>query len=98
VKNGELLRRAAGLVDTFLTMDRKLEFEHDLAAVSRVMFTGKAINLEWRRARLALQVTSIVPCGHRISAFDQHGAQTASRAALPPSERGHPWTPSSTVL
>ena len=33
VKNGELLRRAAGLVDMFLTMDRKLEFEHDLAAV-----------------------------------------------------------------
>ena len=33
VKNGELLRRAAGLVDALLTMDRKLEFEHDLAAV-----------------------------------------------------------------
>jgi uncharacterized protein DUF5615 len=33
VKNGELLRRAAGLVDAFLTMDRKLEFEHDLGAV-----------------------------------------------------------------
>jgi hypothetical protein len=33
VKNGELLRRAAGLVDAFLTMDRKLEFEHDLAAL-----------------------------------------------------------------
>ena len=31
--NGDLLRRAAGLVDAFLTMDRKLEFEHDLAAV-----------------------------------------------------------------
>jgi hypothetical protein len=31
VKNGELLRRAAGLVDTLLTMDRKLDFEHDLA-------------------------------------------------------------------
>ena len=34
VKNGELLRRAAGLVDALLTMDRKLEFEHDLAAVA----------------------------------------------------------------
>jgi hypothetical protein len=33
VKNGELLRRAAGLVDAFLTTDRKVEFEHDLAAV-----------------------------------------------------------------
>ena len=34
VKNGELLRRAAGQVDAFLTMDRKLEHEHDLRALS----------------------------------------------------------------
>ena len=34
IKNGELLRRAAGQVDAFLTMDRKLEHEHDLSALS----------------------------------------------------------------
>jgi uncharacterized protein DUF5615 len=34
VKNGELLRRATGQVDAFLTMDRKLEHEHDLGALS----------------------------------------------------------------
>jgi hypothetical protein len=34
VKNGELLRRAAGQVDAFLTMDRKLEYEHDLSILS----------------------------------------------------------------
>ena len=34
IKNGELLRRAAGQVDAFLTMDRKLEHEHDLGALS----------------------------------------------------------------
>ena len=34
VKNGELLRRARGQVDAFLTMDRKLEREHDLSALS----------------------------------------------------------------
>ena len=34
VKNGELLRRAAGQVDALLTMDRKLEHEHDLGALS----------------------------------------------------------------
>jgi hypothetical protein len=28
--NGELLRRATGTVDAFLTMDRKLERQHDL--------------------------------------------------------------------
>jgi len=33
VKNGELLRRAAGQVDAFLTMDRRLEHEHDLGAL-----------------------------------------------------------------
>jgi hypothetical protein len=33
VKNGELLRRA-GQVDAFLTMDRRLEHEHDLSALS----------------------------------------------------------------
>jgi hypothetical protein len=32
-KNGDLLRRAAGQIDAFLTMDRKLEREHDLAAL-----------------------------------------------------------------
>jgi predicted nuclease of predicted toxin-antitoxin system len=34
VKNGELLRRAAGKVDAFLTMDRNLEDEHNLHALS----------------------------------------------------------------
>ena len=32
IKNGELLRRAAGQVAVLLTMDRKLELEHDLGA------------------------------------------------------------------
>ena len=30
VKNGDLLRRAIGQTDVFVTMDRKLEREHDL--------------------------------------------------------------------
>jgi hypothetical protein len=34
VKNGELLRRATGQVDALLTMDRKLEHEHDLGSLS----------------------------------------------------------------
>jgi Domain of unknown function (DUF5615) len=34
VKNGELLRRAAGQVDALLTMDRRLEHEHDLGSLS----------------------------------------------------------------
>ena len=34
IKNGELLRRAAGQVDAFVTMDRKLELEHDLSVLS----------------------------------------------------------------
>lgn len=33
VKNGELLHRAAGQVAAFLTMDRRLEHEHDLGAL-----------------------------------------------------------------
>jgi hypothetical protein len=33
VKNGELLRRAAGQVDALLTMDRKLEHQHDISAL-----------------------------------------------------------------
>jgi hypothetical protein len=33
VKNGELLRRAGGRIDALLTMDRKLEHEHDLSAL-----------------------------------------------------------------
>jgi hypothetical protein len=33
MKNGDLLRRAAGQFDAFVTMDRKLEREHDLTVV-----------------------------------------------------------------
>ncbi len=33
VKNGELLRRAAGQIDALLTMDRKLEHQHDIGAL-----------------------------------------------------------------
>lgn len=33
VENGELLRRASGLVDAFVTMDRKLEREQNLAVL-----------------------------------------------------------------
>lgn len=33
VKNGELLRRCAGQFEVFLTMDRKLEFQQNLAAL-----------------------------------------------------------------
>lgn len=31
VKNGELLKRAAGRVEAFVTMDQKLEFQQNLA-------------------------------------------------------------------
>ena len=31
-KNGDLLKRASGRIDAFVTMDRKLEREHDLSA------------------------------------------------------------------
>jgi hypothetical protein len=33
VKNGDLLRLAAGRIDAFVTMDRKLEREHDLTVL-----------------------------------------------------------------
>lgn len=33
VKNGDLLRLAAGQTDAFVTMDRKLEREHDLTVL-----------------------------------------------------------------
>lgn len=32
--NGELLKRAAGVAEAFLTMDRKLERQHDLAKLT----------------------------------------------------------------
>ncbi len=33
VKNGELLRRAAGKTEALLTVDRKLEHQHDISAL-----------------------------------------------------------------
>jgi len=34
MKNGELLRRAAGLCDVFMTLDRNLEFQQNIKALS----------------------------------------------------------------
>lgn len=34
VENGELLRRAAGRTDAFITMDRKLERQQDITALN----------------------------------------------------------------
>ncbi|HKW02828.1 MAG TPA: hypothetical protein VJN96_23595 [Vicinamibacterales bacterium] len=34
VENGELLRRAAGRTDAFITMDRRLERQQDIAALN----------------------------------------------------------------
>ena len=33
VKNGELLRRASGQIDALLTMDRRLEHQHDISTL-----------------------------------------------------------------
>ena len=34
IKNGDLLKRASGLIDALVTMDRKLEHEHDLSVLT----------------------------------------------------------------
>lgn len=34
IKNGELLRRAGGVFDVFLTLDRNLEFQQNIASLS----------------------------------------------------------------
>jgi len=33
IKNGELLRRMTGLYDALITMDRSIEFQHNVAAL-----------------------------------------------------------------
>jgi Domain of unknown function (DUF5615) len=33
VKNGELLRRASGQIDALVTMDRRLEHQHDISTL-----------------------------------------------------------------
>jgi hypothetical protein len=35
IKNGDLLERARGTIDVFVTRDRKLEKQHDLRAALR---------------------------------------------------------------
>jgi hypothetical protein len=42
VKNGELLRRAAGQIDALLTMDRKLEHQHDVSALPFGLIVARA--------------------------------------------------------
>ena len=50
VKNGELLRRASGQVDAFVTMDRNLRHQQNLAVLpfGVVLRVSKAITCEHR--------------------------------------------------
>jgi hypothetical protein len=61
ITNGELLQRAAGRFDAFLTMDRKLPAEHNLSAVTFGIVLVRAPSNRLRNiAPLAPQIHAVL--------------------------------------
>ena len=66
IKNGELLRRAHGLCDVFVTLDRNLEFQQNLKILSFGILVVRARSN--RIADLAPHVPEILQVANQVGA------------------------------
>jgi len=66
IKNGELLRRAHGLCDVFLTLDRNLEFQQNLKILSFGILVVRARSN--RIADLAPHIPEILQAANQVGA------------------------------
>ena len=66
IKNGELLRRAHGLCDVFVTLDRNLEFQQNLKVLSFGILVVRARSN--RIADLAPHVPEILQAANQVGA------------------------------
>jgi predicted nuclease of predicted toxin-antitoxin system len=66
VKNGELLRRAHGVCEVFLTLDRNLEFQQNIKVLPFGVVVVRSISN--RMADLAPHVSSILAAANRVMA------------------------------
>lgn len=75
IKNGELLCRASGLCDVFVTLDRSLEFQQNTKALS---FGGVVVrSVSNRMADLTPRISSILTAASRVTpgSVEKAGAQ-----------------------
>ncbi len=66
VKNGELLRRAHGVCDVFITLDRNLEFQQNIQVLPFGVVVVRTISN--RMADLAPHVSNILAAASRVMA------------------------------
>jgi hypothetical protein len=66
VKNGELLRRAHGVCEVFVTLDRNLEFQQNIKVLPFGVVVVRSISN--RMADLAPHVSSILAAANRVIA------------------------------
>ncbi len=66
IKNGELMRRASGVCDVFLTLDRSLPFQQNVKAAPFGVIVVRATSN--RLDVLVPLVESILECAHRVRA------------------------------
>jgi hypothetical protein len=77
IKNGDLLERARGTVDVFVTMDRKLEKQHDLSVLS---FGVVVIQARSNRMSDLLRLTEAARCSSANPS--RSGRACASRSSV----------------
>jgi len=65
VKNGELLRRAHGVCEVFVTLDRSLEFQQNIKVLPFGVVVVRAISN--RMAHLTPHIGSILEAASRVS-------------------------------
>ena len=85
IKNGELLRRASEVCEAFVTLERKLEYQQNIKALSVGVVVVRSISN--RMAHLAPHVSSILAAAGRVSlgTVERAGAQQQVQADGPAS-------------
>ena len=75
IKNGELLRRAGDVCEVFVTLDRNLEFQQNIKALSFGVVVVRSISN--RMADLTPHISSILAAASRVTpgAVEKAGAQ-----------------------
>ena len=64
IKNGDLLRRACGLCEVFITLDRNLEFQQNIKALPFGVVVVRAVSN--RMAHLTPHISSILEAAGRV--------------------------------
>ena len=65
VKNGELLRRAHAVCEVFITLDRNLEFQQNIKALSFGVVVVRSVSN--RMAHLILHIGSILQAASQVA-------------------------------